>query len=442
MLNLSTEWLVPVTTILARLDSMDPGAASADAAEIGRILAAVKAVADRLDWVFGDSGGVGGGSGAGTTTLAGAGAAAAEASGRSLAGRLTAAAAQLAPVQQALAGAAGDLSRSQSLRPQVAMIDPAPALGSTDGLHAAQLAAVAETLTTLYNGPMSGHADGIAVETTASGPGTADPAAGPRTAGTLTTGDPVSQSAGTGTGDTPAPAGVVAMPDGAATAPAVRTTAPGASAPDPAPSAPWSAAAPGRAGPTAASPGAGPDDDPPAGPAATVVGRTDPSPRDPDPGDRRVGGLHGVDPLAPAATLLPAAPMPGPGGAAGPAAAVRAAGATPSVPSVPGGAAGSSPTSPAGRGGPASGYPAGGGRPGAQEDRRHRRPAYLLSAGEGVGLLGTLPVAGPAVLGVWPDAGDGDAADGENGAADDGPEYADGEADGPVQDDQDRDFTL
>ena len=106
----STSWIVPVSTILARLDSMNPGGASADAAEIARIVRAVADIAVRLAGAFGGD------------ELEGAGAQAAQTAGYELAGAVAATSKALAPVHGALTGAAGDLGNAQRLRGQVALL--------------------------------------------------------------------------------------------------------------------------------------------------------------------------------------------------------------------------------------------------------------------------------------------------------------------------------
>ncbi|WP_161896122.1 hypothetical protein [Gordonia spumicola] len=176
---------------LARIDSMDPGAASADAAEIARIAARAQAVADRLRTAFAPGG-----------QLAGWAAEGSSDAGQALASRIGIAAGGLAPAAGALGRAAAVLTASHAVRPRIASLAPMAHTGDP-ALVSTLVATINLAMVGTYNHPMaidvqaSSAGDG---GTNAGGPVSA--ATGSNGAGDLTrtTADP---STANRAGDTP-----------------------------------------------------------------------------------------------------------------------------------------------------------------------------------------------------------------------------------------------
>lgn len=411
-----SDWSVDVPVILARIDSMDPGGAAADAAEITRIMHAAEAIATTLLARF-DA----------VDSLAGAGAVASDAAGARLGHDVGAAADRLNPARSALEAAVGDLAASTAVRPQLIASFVA---GGGSALQAAVLrAAIENTMNTVYSDPMSGRADGLTVASTAR-TGGGSPGAGP----TVPLGGPDGSGGVRATalaaptadpGWSPAPAMSTPTGSSAAAAPSGGSSPAGSS-----PAAPSSAssgsAPPGSGPPLSAPPGA-------AAPAGTAPSAGDAAPARGRPGGPEVIGGAFTGPatgLAAAAagrgvprpplTFTPAAPATS--ATAGSAPGAAASGSTASGAAAPASAANQS-----GRAAGTSAVPPGTGRSGAREDPERRRPEYLLSTQECARLIGPLPLAGPPVLGETRQAAS-DAA-GADPAAETG-------------DDEDVDFTL
>ncbi|WP_440713612.1 hypothetical protein [Gordonia sp. FQ] len=402
-----SDWFVELGAVLGRLDSMDPGGAAADGAELARIASAAGQIAGRLAGRFSQVDG-----------LVGDGAVGADAAGLSLGDQVQGAAQGLEPAHGALTSGAQALMMSTASRAQIVALW---AFGNRTGQpEFVTKASVSSLMTGVYSEPIGGHADGLhpaaPPPVRGLGPAAAVPGAGgvapsPATmipAGTApaapapTAGDLVRKTAVTpGTGvrrgggdptpsprseNTPAPTGGAPGPDRRG---GTRTTAPlaGSVPPD---------TRPVTSGPPA---GGRPAPDGGGGRAVPVV--VPPVPAVP-PGlstmPRGGGPVPSTSPSSPAAPSRTAPPVAGPGTGG------------------PGGRNGSSPMSPAA------------GRGGAREDDKRRTPDYLLSVREAVGLIGPLPLAGPAVLGDTAVAA-GDAAPAPGTPTRD-------------HDDQDLDFTL
>ncbi|WP_156890334.1 hypothetical protein [Gordonia shandongensis] len=400
---MGTSWMVDVTEILARLDSMDSAAAQADAAEIGRIIADARRIAERLRAAF-------------TPIVGEAGRSAAESSraGTLLGRDLDAALDGLTTGHDALASASGHLAAASALRPRVAAIPDLPPVTPAAALIVESLrTAIASELTAGYNVPMAGAADGLAAApavTLSNGvPNAAalraDPAAG--VAGHARDLPDVSATPG------PTPGGAVGTDP--ASGPASAPTAPAAT-PDPAGQAvrsPSVAGTPESGAPASSGPGGGgPAPAPsavPVVPATGMRGRPVSATARPAASTSpvaRSGGL--VDRLAALRRQVP------PGASttqAPPADATESVTRRPAA--RPSGAGAGTPYGPAGTRG----------APGAGDDRSRRRPAaYLSSADEGVLVLGPQPWVVPAVIGAVEDD---DGVDGDGDVADDGPSAGD-----------------
>ncbi|MFT3714898.1 MAG: hypothetical protein QM774_02850 [Gordonia sp. (in: high G+C Gram-positive bacteria)] len=383
-----TDWMVPVEVILARLDSMDPSSATADAAELRRIVDAARAVAARLTAAFGDAG-----------PLEGGGAEAAAWAGLQAGRLIDDAAAALDPVHESMSGAAADLAATRSLRERVFL---GSVLSDGGPREAERRAETARLFDGVYNVPMGSRGAGVHDVDAGSRAHGADALAGAPGAVGRGASVPAPAAAapfGTSPGS-PAVAGSV-VPDAVSAQSAAGPEAPVAAMPPPT----------GGSGsaPIPAVPGAGPSGGP-AGPAAPGA----PGGGGPFGVPTAGAGGGGAGPAAPSAAgrarpaPSPAMPMPGvtgavrppaPGTAGGASGASGARAASPSAvarPAVvnPGGLAGAS----TGRSG-SSFLPPGAARGGAREDDTRRRPDYLVTSREGAGLIGALPDATPAVLG-------------------------------------------
>ena len=383
-----TDWSVDVAVVLARIDSMDPGGAAADAAEIARIMHAAERIAmtllSRFDTLDG---------------LAGEGAVASDRAGAQLGADVGAAADRLAPAQSALTAAAGDLAASTALRPN--LVSNYVAGGGTPLQAAVLRAAIAGTMNAVYSDPMSGRADGLptaeASGRRAGGPAAVvggvpvTPAATSHPPGTAPVSGPDAIQAGPAAVSaprSPAPRGPTTPRE-----PAPSSGAPPASRPPPAPAGPSSSPEPG--------PGAGPLAPGPAGssPAGAVPVR----PLRSFPASPPARGLSdvafGLAARTPASTPAPSASSTpsstSTATAAGRGVPATGVNASPASAAAPGAA-------PSGRSGSSSAVPPGAGRSGAREDTERKRPDHLLSTREFARLIGPLPLAGPPVLGEDP----------------------------------------
>lgn len=411
-----SDWAVAIDVVLARIDSMDPGGASADAAELVRIANAAQSIGQRL-WI---------GFGAGEYVLAGRGAVAADAAGVELSRRLTDSARPLQWAGRNLTGAASDLAATAAVRPQVIALHAVNSGNVAQHLQANQM--IAAVMNSVYSDPMAGHADlsGAVPPAGADGRDAAERVgpAGPPAAET-------SRAPGAAPNRSPGPLDA-AGPVPAAPAPGRAPPSPG---PVPVGGEPGSPGAAGTAPPA------------PPGPAGTGAYPAGPTPA------RVVPAAHGAPGVVPVAgPPLGVPPVGGapqgpaglwtPGTVSGPAVATPGPTAASRVPSPTGPASGVAPPgstqsrpsavapSPGARG--SSGLPPAAGLRGARDDEERRRPDYLVSTQSAVDLIGPLPLAGPPVLGE-PTAGAPDASDPELDGS--GPVDAD-------EDDQDLDLTL
>ena len=371
-----SNWNIDIAELLARIDSMDPGGATADAAEIRRIMNAARAIAVRLLLRFDQMDG-----------LAGVGAVAADEQGTALGKRIGEVADRLSPVAIAVDAASGDLAASVAARPALLAT-----VTSGRGAAAAQVARE-RVMRQLYSDPMSPRSDGLAAGQSGSDSGVGGPALGPIPAGTAAgngvVGGGGDRPAGLASdGGSPTPGAPAAPGPGGRTGPAgADPSITGGPAPSGGPS-----GAPTPSGsPTGAPAGTGPTGSPPVG--APPVSAPAPStvPTRPAP----VSPVRPVLPVVGSTLRLPgvpAAPSPGAANSAAP----------PPVRPLGSPTAGPASAVPTGRGGAGSGAgPLGSGGvrgAGAEEDKR-RRPGYLLSSLEFARLVGPMPVAGPAVLG-------------------------------------------
>ncbi|WOC14510.1 hypothetical protein [Gordonia sp. MP11Mi] len=385
---MGTVW-TDIESTLARIDSMNAGAAAADAAEIRRIVAAAQAVAARLSAAFA-SGGV----------LAGASADASTVSGTALATLVDASVTGLQTGASALDDASAALAASIGHRERIARL---LGVGTMPQIRIAVESTLQGLMTGAYNVPMSSSTARVVVLPSASSNRPAAP-----TSGTLGTVGNASYPGGADTVDT------VRRSDTAATGPgdvATGTAHAGngseqtGSTHDPLNSA---------GGPPV------PDVDRSQATSTTSVGgRTgsDPAGSGPSPSGavagtptatRAAGGPASTSPIG-SGVLVPGVLAPGvlttglPISAGGPTSSLtspmRAPGAAGTSPagqtsSGPAASAGSSAAARASSASPAMG-------PGAvrrKDDDEHSSAAYLRSTREGELLLGTAPLVTPAVL--------------------------------------------
>ncbi|MCF8588237.1 hypothetical protein [Gordonia liuliyuniae] len=138
-----------IETALARIDSMDAGAASADAAEIRRIVAAAQTVAARLTSVF-----------AASDVLAGASADASTVRGTALASLVDTSVAGLQTGANALDNASTALAASISHRERIAGLTSVEMMPET---RIALESALQGLMTGAYNVPMSSSTSGVVV---------------------------------------------------------------------------------------------------------------------------------------------------------------------------------------------------------------------------------------------------------------------------------------
>lgn len=151
---MGTVWTA-VEETLARLDSMDAGAAAGDAAEIRRIVAAARAVSERLATAFG-----------GSDVLSGSAADASTASGTALAAQVGASVEGLQTGAGALDAASSALSASIGQRERIAGLAGAESMPEIRGAVSSALQGL---MTGSYNMPMSSSTSGI-VDVGSSGP--------------------------------------------------------------------------------------------------------------------------------------------------------------------------------------------------------------------------------------------------------------------------------
>ncbi len=386
--------MVETAEMLSRLDSMEPAAAAADAAEIRRIALAAQRVAERLASAFGPS------------VLTGVSASAANASGADIARQVESVAGGLEQGHLSLSDAAATLGATVAFRPQIAALDALTT--APPAVLTAVRTALGGELTGTYNAPMAATAVAatpVSADYTDRGATTATTAATPPPATQNAAGvtDAATGQPGSITADGPLP-----VDSGAPTAgeqPAA-PTGPTGTAPTSAvgPDAAGPAAATGPRAPLSAPSPSGPGSSPsgPPGPAATTVPAG--VPLAVTPGMRMVG------------TAIPEALRPG-AARSGAANLGRPTGLRPSMPTgglagsstasnATSGAAANSPTTTAGtQQGPGArtGQAPYGAAPTARrssDEPGHRPADYLRSTSEGQLVLGPAPIVGPPVIGV------------------------------------------
>ena len=376
--------MVETAEILSRIDSMDPAAAGADKAEIGRIAAAAKSAASRLAAAFGDG------------TLEGVAARASTASSVDLSRQIDATSSILDMAQGWLSGAGSTLGSTVAFRPRIAAVEAMGEPGNS--AVAAARTALASQLTGVFNAPMARSAGEVSGTSMNLESGAARQGAG--AAGLSTDG----ADAGSG------PVGGVPQSDGSgdvppATAPQTQTpTGPTDPGSRPAGETPTSSPPPGAGPPTGASPG----------PSASPVGS------DPRSGGPAASAPVGV-PLAAGPVSGVARPVAGISRVSGPGSAIgrpmgpltAGAGSPGLSTTTPGTASSGTASSATSSAAPAStsanasstarpGQAPYGAGPTARrtDDQRAHRPAdYLRSTTEGMLVLGPQPVVGPAVIG-------------------------------------------
>ncbi|WP_132993657.1 hypothetical protein [Gordonia zhaorongruii] len=378
---------------LARIDSMDAGAAAADAAELRRIVAAAAAVAGRLSAAF-----------APTDGLSGRSAEGASAAGAALATRIESASQTLSPGSAALDGASAALDGSIASRDRVA------ALGRLEAEFPELRVAVVGTLNGLmgvaYNSPMSASAGSVSA---AGGPESGSGGRrGSATVWSAVAGGPVAgvatSGAGYGTGldgstsaaGVPEPVGLpVEQPVGRSADPVV---SPGTSRNVATDGSGSGGHARFRGGGSGAGGGSGPAGPAGGGPSRSPVGSAHAGRADPvaisgeaiaPPSGAVLSGMPPTMPMtgfAGGGPVTPRAGLPG--------AAMRNSGAGGT--GLPSAAASPPPTS-SRPSAPAGGYPSGAAR--RRDDETSRGPAdYLRSTREGELLLGAQPLVTPPVL--------------------------------------------
>ncbi|ALG84528.1 hypothetical protein [Gordonia phthalatica] len=386
---MSTSWMVDTNVMLSRLDSMEPAAAAADAAEIGRIIEKAQAVADRLRFAFAPG-----------SDLSGVSARAAETAGKSVAEEVESVGNRLQVGQTSLTRSGNALAATVAYRPRIAALD-----ALKNAPPSAQLAArtvLSGELTGAYNSRMAASAAAVVPETLGGSvtdtAGRSVDGAGPQT--TTASSSPVDDAAGW----QPAPAGddgaVVPVGDGSpvgeqpGAAPSTETpSSPGPNAPDSLRSTPIEPPSGPSPSPASTTPPTSPDTAvgspapiapasmtaPVRAPVGTTVPRTVPGsvPLAVRPGTTPPGQLHGVRPGAP---MAPTATAPGSVG-------TPATGAQASPPGNPGARPSQTPYGP----GPVARR--------SSEESGHRPADYLRSTTEGLLVLGPQPIVGPPVIG-------------------------------------------
>lgn len=402
--------MVEAAEMLSRLDSMEPAAAAADAAEIRRIVSAAEAVAKRLSTVFAPD------------ELAGFSARAAEASGRDLARQIGDAALRLTHGESSLGDASTVLSATVAFRPQIVALEALRTASSAARLAART--ALNGQLTTVYNGPMSAHATAVSPATSefrhrGAGTSAADSGAAGAPAPGVQPDSPTWQPRTSGDDGSSPPAGP---------APTVREQ----------PVAPGSPRGDGPSPLSSPSPTGGPSG--PGGPSPNTPGSAPNAPSGPTP----VGTPMpvGVAPSTAGSPRTVGASVPGtartgtPG--TGQVTSVRPTAPTSTATSTAGASATTAGAQQSGAGNPgarSTQMPYGAGPTARRSDDDGHRPAdYLRSAAEGLLVLGPQPIVGPAVIGRLSTPEPGTDADAEEGSALGG--------DSGDEDDQELDLTL
>lgn len=396
---MGTVW-TDIEQTLARIDSMDAGAAAGDAAEIRRIVTAAKAVGERLVTVFASQG-----------VLSGAAADASTTTGVALGTHVQTSVAGLDSGAGALDEAAGALAASIAQRERIAALTAAT---RTPEIRIAARTAVHAMMAGSYNIPMSSSTTGIA-DPSGSSSG-AERARGPGSTSDLSSAATAPAGQGTSTvqasgasppNDSGASTFGVAGPDPAARQSVASTSSAQSSAVDTSSSGVGQATSPTATGGTDSRPmgsgpaGPGPGGSGPAGsgPSGTVAGS---SARMVSAPVRDGDGHSSTTPSTPGMIVPGGMPMLGLGGTASPPVtsgspqSQTAGTARPSVYGAPTAAQSSAATA-ASRASGAS--PAMG--PGAvrrKDDDEHTGADYLRSVREGELLLGTAPLVSPAVL--------------------------------------------
>lgn len=378
--------MVETAEMLSRLDSMEPAAAAADAAEIKRIMLAAQQVAVRLAAAFAPD------------VLTGVSAAAANDSGADLARQVESVASGLGLGYTSLSGAAATLGATVAFRPQIAALDALRT--APPGVLTAARTALGGQLTGAYNAPMAATA-------VAATPVVADFSAGGAPA--VTAGPHPVQQTTTVAGDTgwqpgSADAGGPLPVDPGAPAAGERPVAPSG------PTGPASTAEPGSSGPASAAGPTGPSAPSPTGPG----GPSNPSSTGGPAAPPVPAGMPPATAPSLRATGVPIPEVVRPGAVrAGTVNPGRVPGLRPSTPttttapttSTSGGpasttATGSSPTqsTPGSR----AAQPPYGAAPTARrssDEAGHRPADYLRSTAEGLLVLGPAPLVGPPVIG-------------------------------------------
>ena len=388
--------MVDTAVMLSRLDSMEPAAAAADAAEIGRIISQAEAVAERLRAAFASD------------ALVGAAADAARAAGGSVADEIASVGNRLQVGRMSLEKSGAALEATVAYRPRIAALEALK--NAPDSVRLAARTVLSGELTGAYNGRMAetaaavvpdfvggsvvtsrnGSADAVGSQSPASAP-TAGSDASPDLPGSAwdeAAVSPPGDAAATGdglTGSVPTEGTPQTGPDAADSAgpaPSAPTSSPALSPAGTStspPSAPPGATTGGPAGPTPIPVGA-----PVGAPAPGIAGqRVTPGSV---PASGRAGGLSTGQPQS----LRPTGPSPTSGLPAG---GTQSAGAGTAQPTTPGGTGGT---------GPRSGQMPYGPGPVARrsaDETGHRPADYLRSTTEGLLLLGPQPIVGPPVIG-------------------------------------------
>lgn len=383
--TMGTSWIVGIGELMARLNSMEPGAAAADAAEISRIVDEATAIGDKLKAAFADGAWVGAGD------VTGVAADASRESAHALAAQVGSVADRLRTGHQSLTTASGVLTAAVAYMPRLMALQLlAP---SSEGIRQGVGMGVGLELEKVYNPPMSSTANTLMTS-----------GAGPQTFGGGLSG--VGADATGAVPNSGGPAGPVAeMPtdglgsgDGAAGPAGLGNADHGLSGPAGGPSGPGngSQAESPSAGPTPNLGPGGPSNPGPAGPGGPTgpPATSSPSGIAPVVNPRMPGALAVNRPTpVPASSLLgrPVAPVAEvrtgstSTGAGGTPSATNPANATPGAGANQAGSrASSGPYGPTSR---------------RSDDQRVHRPAdYLRSTTEGILVLGPQPFVGPPVI--------------------------------------------
>lgn len=394
----STNWLVAIQTMLARIGSMEPGSASRDAAALAEAINNANAAAAHLS-VFGQDG------------LEGVAASSSASAAQNLFGEITSGAAAVTPGVSALTSASAVMAASKAQEPMLQAMQMDMANPRVD--PATVLDRAASMMTATYNAPMS----------SAAGQAPSGPDSLELTKSFGSAGGAVGTPSGSGTGGGPGSVlhstsgGSSDLGDYANGAAGDRATGAAGEGPGPGPSSGTTPEASGAAGgsgdPGASGGSAGGGAD---GLSRAGLGSPDGAAGSPGSGGAAEGTSTG-GPLG--------APVPAPatgrglggslgGGAFGGAGAGGSAGGATGGPSgrlsgalpasmSPTATAPGATTGPAGTGrtGPGSTGAAPHGARGRGEDKEHKSAHYLHSRDNGAEIVGDLPLVGPPVIGDW-----------------------------------------